>query len=280
MNHRWQVFKNGKVVGPFTAAQLRQFRDRGQLQSTDKVRPEGQQEWQTLAEVEAALSAPPPTPTGPSPTGGRPRLGPRPTGAPPVQRPPTPPAPPEELEPFEGAAKGPPTLELSISPDVVPTSRAVLQYADYLSRIGAAVLDIFFSFFVAAIPTVIVTIVLFAVLVGGPIRPNDTVDVRAQKESLAILVSVLSQLFFALLVMLYYVLFDASERQGTWGKQIVGIKVADLQGRRISHGRAFGRYVAKILSGCSCGIGFLMPLFTERKQTLHDLISGCLALKK
>lgn len=279
MNHRWQVFKNGKVVGPFTAAQLSQFRDRGQLQPTDKVRPEGQQEWQTLAEVGAALSAPPPTPTGPSPTGGRPRLGPRPTGAPPVQRPPTPPAPPEELELITGSTKGSPTLELSISSDVVPTPRTVPQYADYLSRVGAAVLDIFFSSFVAAIPTLIVAIVLFAFLVG-PIRPDDTVDVRAQKESFAILVSVLSQLFFTLLVMLYYVLFDASERQGTWGKQIVGIKVADLQGRRISHGRALGRYVAKILSGCSCGIGLLMPLFTERKQTLHDLISGCLALKK
>jgi hypothetical protein len=24
----------------------------------------------------------------------------------------------------------------------------------------------------------------------------------------------------------------------------------------------------------------LMPLFTEKKQTLHDMIAGCLALKK
>jgi uncharacterized RDD family membrane protein YckC len=76
------------------------------------------------------------------------------------------------------------------------------------------------------------------------------------------------------------VALDSSSKQGTWGKQIVGLKVTDLQGGRIGVGRAIGRFLARYLSGCSCGIGFLLPLFTERKQTLHDLICGCLVLKK
>jgi uncharacterized RDD family membrane protein YckC len=45
-------------------------------------------------------------------------------------------------------------------------------------------------------------------------------------------------------------------------------------------GRAIGRYFAKLLNIFTCGIGLLMPLFTEKKQTLHDMIAGCLALKK
>jgi uncharacterized RDD family membrane protein YckC len=78
----------------------------------------------------------------------------------------------------------------------------------------------------------------------------------------------------------YYVVLETSPKQGTWGKQIVGIKVTDMSGNRITIGRAIGRYFAKFITAFTCGIGLLMPLFTEKKQTLHDMIAGCLALKK
>ena len=82
------------------------------------------------------------------------------------------------------------------------------------------------------------------------------------------------------MTIVYFVGYETSAKQGTWGKQIVGIKVTDLDGRPITTGRAVGRFFAKILSNLTCGIGYLLPLFTEKKQTLHDLICGCLALKK
>jgi uncharacterized RDD family membrane protein YckC len=78
----------------------------------------------------------------------------------------------------------------------------------------------------------------------------------------------------------YFVGYETSDKQGTWGKQILGIKVTDLYGRRITTGLAVGRFFANIISNLTCGIGYLLPLFTDRKQTLHDLICGCLALKK
>ena len=83
-----------------------------------------------------------------------------------------------------------------------------------------------------------------------------------------------------LISVIYYVTLETSAKQGTWGKQIVGIKVTDLQGNRITIGRAVGRYFAKFITGCTCGIGVVMPLFTEKKQTLHDMIAGCLAINK
>ncbi len=79
---------------------------------------------------------------------------------------------------------------------------------------------------------------------------------------------------------IYSITLDCSAKQGTWGKQIVGLKVTDMEGRRISVGRATGRFFARYLSACTCGIGFLMPLFTEKKQTLHDLICGTLVVNK
>ena len=92
--------------------------------------------------------------------------------------------------------------------------------------------------------------------------------------------SLLGSLLSFVITLVYFVAYETSAKQGTWGKQIVGIRVTDLQGRPITTGRAIGRFFAKIISGFTCGIGYLLPLFLDRKQTLHDLIAGCLALKK
>ena len=44
-------------------------------------------------------------------------------------------------------------------------------------------------------------------------------------------------------------------------------------------GRANRRYWAKLLSSLTLGIGFVMAIFTERRQTLHDRIAGTLVLR-
>ncbi len=75
---------------------------------------------------------------------------------------------------------------------------------------------------------------------------------------------------------LYEALMESSAHQATLGKLIFGLKVTDLQGNRISFGRATGRHFAKILSGVILLIGFIMAGFTERKQALHDMIAGTL----
>ena len=79
---------------------------------------------------------------------------------------------------------------------------------------------------------------------------------------------------------LYYALMESSSKQGTIGKQVMGIRVTDLEGNQISFGRASGRYFGKILSALILAIGYLMMLFTQKKQTLHDLMAGCMVVKK
>ena len=78
---------------------------------------------------------------------------------------------------------------------------------------------------------------------------------------------------------LYYSLMESSPRQATIGKMALGIVVTDLDGRRISFGRATGRYFAKFLSLLILGIGFLMVAFTDRKQGLHDILAKTLVVK-
>jgi uncharacterized RDD family membrane protein YckC len=75
---------------------------------------------------------------------------------------------------------------------------------------------------------------------------------------------------------LYEAFMESSSYQATLGKMIFGMKVTDLNGNRISFGRATGRHFAKILSGMILCIGFIMVGLTERKQGLHDLLAGTL----
>ncbi|OWY18211.1 hypothetical protein B6N25_16495 [Sphingobacteriales bacterium TSM_CSS] len=78
---------------------------------------------------------------------------------------------------------------------------------------------------------------------------------------------------------LYFALMESSDRQATIGKRMMGLKVTDLKGRKLTFGKASGRFFAKILSWMTLLIGFFMAFFTEKRQALHDLITGCLVVE-
>jgi uncharacterized RDD family membrane protein YckC len=79
---------------------------------------------------------------------------------------------------------------------------------------------------------------------------------------------------------LYFALMESSVHRATLGKMAVGIMVTDLQGNTISFGRATGRYFGKIVSGLILYIGFIMIVFTDRKQGLHDMMVNTLVVRK
>jgi len=78
---------------------------------------------------------------------------------------------------------------------------------------------------------------------------------------------------------LYFAVMESSKHQGTLGKLALGIKVTDMNGDRISFGRATGRYFGKIISGMIIYIGYIMAGLTEKKQALHDMMASCLVIK-
>lgn len=83
-----------------------------------------------------------------------------------------------------------------------------------------------------------------------------------------------------LLPWLYFALWESSPKQATIGKMLMGLKVTDLAGQRISFLRATGRYFSKILSAWILMIGFLMIAWTQKKQGLHDKIASTLVIHK
>jgi uncharacterized RDD family membrane protein YckC len=78
---------------------------------------------------------------------------------------------------------------------------------------------------------------------------------------------------------LYYTMFEASSWQATPGKRILRLYVTDLNGQRITFGRALIRNLARQISGIFF-IGYFVAGFTEKKQALHDILASCLVLRR
>ena len=94
------------------------------------------------------------------------------------------------------------------------------------------------------------------------------------------LVSIVVRFVFGALVKwIYEALMESSSRQATVGKIALGLKVTDLEGKRISFSRASGRVFGKYISAMIFFIGYIMAGFTERKQALHDMIAGTLVVR-
>lgn len=78
----------------------------------------------------------------------------------------------------------------------------------------------------------------------------------------------------------YFAGMESSSYQGTLGKMACGIKVTDMEGNRISLGKATGRYFSKFISAIILGIGFFMVGFDDKKQGLHDKIAGTFVVSR
>ena len=78
----------------------------------------------------------------------------------------------------------------------------------------------------------------------------------------------------------YYVGFEVSQYQATPGKIAMSIRVTDLAGNRVGILRATVRHFAKFVTVATGFIGFFLAIFTRKRQTLHDLIAGCLVIAR
>ncbi len=78
---------------------------------------------------------------------------------------------------------------------------------------------------------------------------------------------------------LYFAMMESGTNQATFGKKAMNLKVTNTEGHRISFGQATGRYFGKIISAIILLIGYLMMLWDDKKQTLHDKMANTLVVK-
>jgi uncharacterized RDD family membrane protein YckC len=66
----------------------------------------------------------------------------------------------------------------------------------------------------------------------------------------------------------------------TLGKKAVGIKtIKEETGEFLGFGMAFARYLLHIIDGLPCYIGYLWPIWDEKKQTFADKIVGSIVVR-
>jgi uncharacterized RDD family membrane protein YckC len=87
-------------------------------------------------------------------------------------------------------------------------------------------------------------------------------------------------LAFLLLMWIYYASFEASPWQATPGKRVLRLYVTDLTGRPITFSRATIHNIGRMISEMTFWVGYIPAGFSEKKQALHDMIAGCLVLRR
>jgi uncharacterized RDD family membrane protein YckC len=78
---------------------------------------------------------------------------------------------------------------------------------------------------------------------------------------------------------IYHMVMECTARQGTFGKQLLKIKVCDMHGERISLARSASRNLLKIVSVLPFFIGYLFSFFNKQQQCMHDMLAGTLVTK-
>ncbi|WP_405438935.1 RDD family protein [Streptomyces avidinii] len=97
-------------------------------------------------------------------------------------------------------------------------------------------------------------------------------------EAIAGILSLLGMLYT--LGMAVFQLYKEGTTGQSIGKKIVGISLhRETDGSTIGFGMAFVRKLAHFLDGAACYIGYLWPLWDEKKQTFADKVCSTVVIK-
>ena len=178
-----------------------------------------------------------------------------PPSVPPPREYPPPPPPGGSQSPSPAAAWPPPGRPV----DDLPTEA----YASWIRRVGAYLIDYLLFLIVAGILGVGGGLITAAA--GGSSRLEGIVQ------------SILN------LVALAFVIWNWGYRQGTTGssigKSVLKFKVvSERTGQPIGFGLSVVRYFAHFLDAIILGIGYLLPLLTNKRQTIADMIMNTVCL--
>lgn len=165
--------------------------------------------------------------------------------------------------------------------ETTATVTATTNYAGFGHRLGALLID---AIILSILNFVVIVPILGAVGLGAA-SAIENGEQLTEAEALGMAGGIMAAvgtayLGFFIIQILYFAIMESSKTQGSVGKMALGIKVTDMNGERLTFGKALVRSLGKILSSMIMCIGYLMAAFTEKKQGLHDMIAGTLVLKK
>ena len=142
-----------------------------------------------------------------------------------------------------------------------------MTYAGFWKRTAAWVID-----------SVLYTLISYALGFTLGILLAVTVGTGTNTSGQDLLLGLLGSLLSIACYIIYYAWSESSAWQATIGKKLMGLKVTDIYGQRISFWRSLGRNVGMIVSSFILMIGYFMCIWTKKKQCLHDKMAGCLVV--
>ena len=252
MTHWYYADAQGQRQGPFTAGELGGHVRQARLGAQSLVWREGLEDWQPLSALASELDLPVGT------------IDPPAAGADAAT---------ELRIPAADAPYAPPAAQIASEQHYVGDGDVEL--AGFWRRLAALFIDsmvVGFAYYLVLIVCVVVLGVGGSLLMRGG---NNTEGMAAMFGMMALV-----YLLYPVISAAYYVGFESSAKQATLGKMAVGIKVTDIDGRRLTLGRALLRWLAVMLNYLTLYIGYLIAAFTERKQGLHDMAVGTLVVDR
>lgn len=152
----------------------------------------------------------------------------------------------------------------------IPEPAKQPQYADWWSRLGGYVLDSFF-FGLLSLPLVLMFFLILSTSEG--LRYADD----------AIFINIVGYILLIIGIIIithFYYVIPISTRGSTYGRKIANVSYLDSTTLKYpSKLQVWFRLICYIFSSLIFMIGFFMPLWTEKKQALHDLIVNTIVIK-
>ena len=142
--------------------------------------------------------------------------------------------------------------------------------ARLIPRIGGALIDLLIVLIVSAI---IIFVWGFAVGVNGSEKHYAKEISEELWKARGLLVGLVVDL-------IYTVSMQLSSKRATLGQQAVGVCIAKVNYEKATLGALLIRYIISLFSSILLKLGYLIAIFTVRKQTLHDLIAGTIVVEQ
>jgi uncharacterized RDD family membrane protein YckC len=233
----WHVNREGRLAGPFTEEQIREFATVGRLVPTDLLRRTGDTGWRMAQTIEGLF------PVQPAPV--------ETIGA-------TPPHPLAQAPENVPRAASDPGSDETSRLELAAQAFGAQKWAGFWQRLAANIVD----GAVLLLPTLVVVSVSLWALRSG--KPSTRLQLYAQLFCVNVI---------------YHTLFLASAKAATPGRMAAGIAIVDADtGRPIPLSRALMRSALSWL-GYLLILPNLVMLFTQRRQTIADLIARTVAVR-
>jgi len=149
-------------------------------------------------------------------------------------------------------------------------------FADPVKRLVAYIIDALILGVVSSLIASIGMAPMIMSLAGTAIFQNPEAAMGVTLAGIGLFM--LSLLAIAALFFLYFAVQESGKHQATFGKRAMKLYVTDMNGNRLTFGKALLRVFGRIVNSFTMLIGYAICLWTDYKQGLHDMIAGTLVL--